>query len=504
MAIDKELLKKHKEVLDAARKYWVENVPTGLTDEEYDKLEKEAQKDGIEPRNVVTEGQKRTKNADYLTKVPKIRVKLGDSMKSTIQKIHDENQGKVYWNLKYDGSSTAWYFENGECVRVVTAGGDNLTGMGVDQTAKLSKYAPKVDPRIKCLHCEVLVSLDHEGVSRNRQKANGLINSTKEQLLDEIDELLNIRVFRYFSDYKIDNPIEFLRSIEMTKNSSGDIKFAPCQIFSTEELLSLDDKVLEGVETITNTGTFQFDGFVAYSSETGEVITAVKSDHGGVDELSEVVEMLWNNQVGKGKDGWSLNVKLDPPAEVKGSTIRKPSSGGVPTAIKKNITVGARVKVGLAGGTIPKVTEVVQGGNGDMCYPTCKCGYQMSEKNIFGSNLKCGNPDCEERYERMMKYLSTVSDPDNIDFNRFLVIDRFDFNKKLDPSDQLDLVNNLFLIVSSDELGPDHFKQMLESYIHPTGLQKKMLDLVSIPAYRAIKDTYFSRLTDNGDFSDFI
>ena len=111
MTIDKELLKKHKVVLDAARKYWVDNVPTGMTDEEYDRLEKEAQDDGIDPRNVVTEGQRRVKNEDYLTKVPKIRVKLGDSMKSMIQKIHDENHGEVYWNLKYDGSSTVWYFE---------------------------------------------------------------------------------------------------------------------------------------------------------------------------------------------------------------------------------------------------------------------------------------------------------------------------------------------------------------------------------------------------------
>lgn len=502
MTIDKELLKKHKVVLDAARKYWVDNVPTGMTDEEYDRLEKEAQDDGIDPRNVVTEGQRRVKNEDYLTKVPKIRVKLGDSMKSMIQKIHDENHGEVYWNLKYDGSSTVWYFEEGNCTRVVTAGGDNLSGMGVDQTSKFSKYAPKVDPRIKCLQCEALVSLDHKGVTRNRQKANGLVNS--KTMDDQIDELINIRAFRYFSDHKIDDPVKLIRSLDIVKNPSGDIKFAPCQIFSTEDLLSLGDDVLEGIQTVTDTGTFQFDGFVAYSSITGEVITAVKSDHGGVDELSEVVEMLWNNQVGKGKDGWSLNVKLDPPAEVKGSIIRKPSSGGVPTAIKKNITVGARVKVGLAGGTIPKVTEVIQGGNGDMQYPVCICGYQMSEKDIFASNLKCGNQDCEERYERMMKYLSTVDDPDDIDFNRFLVIDRFDFNKKLDPSDQLDLVNNLFLIVASDELGPDHFKQMLESYVHPTGLQKKMLDLVSAPAYRAIKDTYFSRLTDNGDSSDFI
>ena len=114
-----------------------------------------------------------------------------------------------------------------------------------------------------------------------------------------------------------------------------------------------------------------------------------------------------------------------------------------------------------------------------------------TEKDIFGSNLKCGNQDCEERYERMLEYLSTVEDARDIDFNRFLVIDRFDFNKKLDPSDHLDLVNNLFLIVGSDKLGPEEFKGMLSAFMNPTGLQKKMLDLVATPAYRAIEDTYF-------------
>lgn len=99
--------------------------------------------------------------------------------------------------------------------------------------------------------------------------------------------------------------------------------------------------------------------------------------------------------------------------------------------------------------------------------------------------------DNDREYDRMMKYLATVADAGNIDFNRLLVIDRLDFNKKLDASDHLDLINNLFLIISSDELGVDHFRQMIESYVNPTGLQKKMIALAAAPAYNALRDTYF-------------
>lgn len=509
--MDKELLKKHGVVLDSARKYYVENQPTGMTDEEYNKLEEDARRDGIDPRTIVLSSIRgeRAQNADYLSQVPKEQVT--GSMYEKLLEVFEEGDVLL---PKYDGSSLAVYFESGECTEIITAGGENRGGLGVVQTEKFKKWIPKVDPRIKCIQCEFLVDLKHGFGDKSRMKANGLMNSKDMQ--DEVDRYGTLRAFRIFGEFdpkdyweiffsipmSFDDPDPKFPSLEQAVKGvefTSDVKFAvgACgfsidkKFESTYESDIYDNKCPTGGYYGTPfRQQLLIDGWVIYGAD-GNVKKAYKFKDAGRGELSEVKRMLWNNQIGKGKDGWSLNVELDPPVEVRGALIRKPSSGGVPTALKKNITPGAKVTVILANSTIPKVSEVITPGNGDMQYPVCTCGYQMSESDIFGSNLKCGNPNCSERYDRMMKYLATVPDAGNIDFNRLLVIDRLDFNKKLDASDHLDLINNLFLIISSDELGVDHFRKMIESYVNPTGLQKKMIALASEPAYNALRDTYF-------------
>ena len=43
-----EILKKHEIALEAARKYWVLNQPTGMSDAYFNKLEAAAREDGLE------------------------------------------------------------------------------------------------------------------------------------------------------------------------------------------------------------------------------------------------------------------------------------------------------------------------------------------------------------------------------------------------------------------------------------------------------------------------
>ena len=55
----------------------------------------------------------------------------------------------------------------------------------------------------------------------------------------------------------------------------------------------------------------------------------------------------------------------------------------------------------------------------------------MSEKDIYGALLKCSNPDCSNRLTRMNEYLNTCSSIADVDLNKLLVIDRFDWSKKV-------------------------------------------------------------------------
>ena len=254
------------------------------------------------------------------------------------------------------------------------------------------------------------------------------------------------------------------------------------QAFTNEELLNIDPEIINGDELPTNTGKFNFDGFVAYDSK-GNLVTAIKSHDGGKQESTVIKCMRWNNQLPKGKDGWSLNVELNPPVEVKGSLVRKPSSGGVPRALRENITPGALVSVCLAGSTIPKVDKVFRPGNGDMQYPTCSCGYVMSDKDIFGSNLKCGNDNCNERLERMYEYLKGCESIDKVDYNRLFIIDRFDFNKKILDRSEFD--SKVINIISND-YGYESLRDLV-LILGLSKLQEKNLNLVVRPAYRALR-----------------
>lgn len=48
--------------------------------------------------------------------------------------------------------------------------------------------------------------------------------------------------------------------------------------------------------------------------------------------------------------------------------------------VKKKITPGAIVSIIMANSTIPMVGDSFTEGNGDFMWPTCSCGYNMSEK----------------------------------------------------------------------------------------------------------------------------
>jgi hypothetical protein len=189
--------------------------------------------------------------------------------------------------------------------------------------------------------------------------------------------------------------------------------------------------------------------------------------------MTTVKSIQWNNQVSKGKDSWSANVIVEP-IEIRGCTVKKPSAGSVDKLVKEKITPGAEVTLVLANSTIPMIGKTLKPGNGDYQWPTCSCGHVMSEKDVFGSLLKCSNPDCSERKDRMRKYLSTISSPSDLDLNKFLVIDRF----KWETTD-VDLVKLLDFVKNED---PDSYKEYLMSFMG-TALRKRNMEVVWKASY---------------------
>lgn len=496
--ISEDILVKHSRGLEAARNYWVLNLPTGLSDREFDFLEEQARLDGLELRDYVCSEIQgaRSENADYITKIPKKQVDIDmyEAIKDFTENYRQETGEDLFWIPKYDGSSLAGYYDTstGRCIKVITVGGSNLGGSGIDQTKKLCRYFPNLPGTGICaIQAECLVPLECGYGESSRQKANGLVNS--KFLDDQIDSLIAIRGFRYFIDpsYSGNKDIlglsykEVMDRIPKIYNMSGKCKFSMGYVNRFEDL---SPELVNKDVWKTDTGTYLVDGLVAYS-EKGVCIQALKYKDAGRREVAEVLGIKWNNQITKGKDSWSANALITP-VTVRGSKCTKPTVGSIKKMISTGLSKGAKVTIILANSTIPQVAEVLEQGNLDFEWPTCSCGHTMNPGDIFGALLKCGNPDCSERFFRMSGYLKVLKNLSDLDLDKLLVIDRF---KWADKCDLGVVIPGVWKIISENS-GPEALYDYLEGFMS-TALQKRNLGLVIKPAYKALCQRLSEMLT---------
>ena len=502
--ITEQSLEKWRILIDACKAYYIDSLPTGISDSEYDRLEKQAaQEDGFFVRDYIfqtyTKGSK-AKN-HYIDKIKKKKV-IGTTMLQALEDKQKEVGENLYFDLKYDGSSIAIYLdpERGVPKKIVTVGNLNLDNFGVDQTWKLMSFLPNRFPRgIVAIQCEALVDLSRfSGADPDtaRQKANGLVNSSKPEAQVEVNTLLTLRAYRYYLSDNIPMDSELLdetgclkdyKSVlslfEVVKSpGDGHILFAPADTWTLDELKAFPG-FTETEKTVTSTGEFLNDGWVAYD-KNGVCKGALKYQGAGSGTeaiKTKVLSIQWNSQVSKGKDSWSANVIIEP-VQIKGCTVKKPSAGSVGKLIKKNITPGAVVGIIMANSTIPMVGDVFSPGNGDYQWPTCSCGYTMSDKDVYGSLLKCGNPMCSERLDRMRSYIGTLRNIlGDLDLNKFLVIDRFKWEDTGINYQQL-----LGYVERLDESG---YHDYLLSFMS-TDLQRRNMELVWKASYIVLRETY--------------
>lgn len=487
--VPEEILLKHSRALEAARNYWVLHLPTGMLDEEFDLLEQKAREDGLELRDYVCQEIQgtRSENADYITKIPKKQIDsdMYEAIIAFTNEYRASTGEELYWIPKYDGSSLAAYYDTatGRCIRVVTVGGSNLGSSGIDQTKKLARYFPNLpNTGICAIQAECLVPLECGYGESSRQKANGLVNS--KFLDDQVDSLIAIRGFRYFLDPSHPKSMilanmsyrEVMSRIPVVYNMAGKCKFSMGFVNTVEELLP--DQVNKDIWK-TNTGTFLVDGLVAYS-QAGVCIQALKYKDAGRREIAEVLGIKWNNQISKGKDSWSANALITP-VTVRGSKCTKPTVGSIKKMLTTGLSKGAKVTIIMANSTIPQVSEVLEQGNLDFEWPTCSCGHTMDQNDIFGALLKCGNPNCSERYHRMLNYLRGLKELSDLNLDNLLVIDRFKWSEKAD----LEIVIPGVWNIISENRGSAALMEYLSPYT-TTALQKKNLQLVINPAYNAL------------------
>ena len=502
--MEARVLEKWKNLIDAAKSYWIENRPTGYSDAEFDLMEKRAiEEDEFYVRDYVfslLSGEK-VLNRD-IDKITKYKVNPKSTMLDAIWQTEKELGRKLYWDFKYDGSSIAIHLDpqTGRVLRLVSCGNLSINDYGHDRTTNLYQLVPsRFRKGIRTIQCEALIDLSRfkGNPDRARQSSNGLVNS--KYCEEDIFNLLTLRAYRYWADPSTSEGREIegqdyrdvLTSFPIIYKKFGDsgdnhITFAPADVWTSEELGKMSG-FTEGNSGVTTTGSFLRDGFVAYNDK-GVCQRALKYSGAGSESeriKSTVRSIQWNNQSSKGKDSWSANVIIDP-VKVRGCIVSKPSAGSVSKLIKNNITPGAEVSIIMANSTIPMVGDVIKPGNGNFMWPTCDCGYKLGPSDIFGSLLKCGNPKCSDRLDRMIKYLKSLKSIIDLDLNKYLVIDRFRWeNTEIDLGVLLGYVEKSNL--------PDFYKY-LDSFLN-TKLQKQNLVLVYQAGYRALRELYEQNTT---------
>lgn len=488
----KDILKKWSKLIDAAKSYYVDSLPTGLSDAEWDKMESQAIiEDNFRVRDYIWDKYFRHKKVDnhYITKFKKTKV-LGRMIEA--MEAYENTLGeKLYWTLKYDGTSIAVYLEpdTGDIKYIATCGNLNAENKGIDQTEKFRNFIPNLPKGLSAVQCEAVIDLRRlpkdYNPDRARQKANGLINALLETSRDEVNSFLVLVCYRYFTespdnmDYR-----DKLNSFPMMLSSEDNhIMFTKAQVWTLDELKKLPDTYIDSISKPTESGVFLSDGWVAYN-KNGVCVGGLKfagAGSGDDVQITTVNNIKWNSLSQRGKDSWTANVEIDP-IELNGSLIKKPSAGSVSKLVSKNITPGAKVSIILANSTIPMVGDVFSPGNGNFNWPKCECGYQLGSSDVYGSFLKCGNIYCTERIKRMTNYVNTLNNIVNeLDLNKLLAIDRVKWENI-----QIDISKLLGFVASKDI---DSYKKYLESFL-TTELQKKTLELVYRASFTVLKNKY--------------
>lgn len=360
-----------------------------ITDEEYDKLRvqyesetKLSVKDLVEWDDDISFQHKPLESLDKSAYMP-------NEIKETIK--NDLTGINLYTiNYKYDGGGIRAYYKNGLLYKVMSTPDEKF---GIDRTKSYFNLFPKrVNPEIESIQGEVVVDyLDYGQKARNQ--ANGLINSKWKQ--EDVENQALIRVYRLtFHNHK-DWDYEFhrkmldeLKNQVIVRNRGEEY----VKVFDVAESLDIDQIPSEPLVTSPSGDRIQVDGIVVY---TPEWIFGYKFYY-TESALVKVNKINWNY---RSENGTYAPVLEFDTVTLNDKEISRCSANGAPKLIASKMGVGSVVRVILAKMTIPKVIEVIEPSE-DYQFPKCECGYQLGEKDILGSSLKCGNLDvCSVRYE---------------------------------------------------------------------------------------------------------
>lgn len=415
-----------------------------------------------------------------------------EDMVKVITQLMDTNGEGCVAELKYDGSSIKGYYTpEGRLAKVL---GTPDEAYGIDRTKAFFDIFPKrVKPGIKTIRGEVLVDANKYG-KLARNKANGLTNS--KHMDDEVNREAFVRAYqlkywdnRPYDFEEVQKDLDELPKVTSVRDGKEVFVFDRAYKL-TKELIPTSDIV-----HLPNGEVVQADGVVLYTKQgvRGYKFYYTESD------ITTVEGIDWTFNSNNGSYAAVLMISQ---IELNGKNINRVSSNGVPNLVSLKFGIGSQIEVILANMTIPKVHKVLsQSTNYD--FPTCECGYKLSENDIFGSALKCQNPNCSTRLANKSEILKWVLHDRQIGgweglktyiecnpfwVMDFIAIDRYNPRNSFIGSSLFDVTGGVInSIENNDEQG---FKQKILSNFRFTDLSQSLFEIYYLAAFKALRNVY--------------
>lgn len=451
-----------------------------MSDIEYDSLVKDYESEGGSVKDLIEWEKGEKVENDLKIGLNKIAVSDNNLSRAVIDHRCKNGINDYYCNLKYDGCAIIGIYKDGKLKQVRSTPDEKY---GIIRTKAFWNLFPHEleDKSIVALQGEALVDYSAYG-QKARNKANGLVNSVN--MDSEVENEIFVRIYRvYFSD---EESFNFNRSLTALKSLPSIIRARQRQgvnhedtVFCAAEQFTAAECPTEALVS-TDSGNFQCDGVVMYSEQgpLGFKFYFTES------AITTVTKIEWCYQL---NGSYMPKVKFDR-VRLNDKNISQAASGGLPNLRAKKMGVGAKVRVILSKMTIPKIIEVLEPSE-DYQYPTCQCGYHLSEKDTFGSVIKCGNTECcSKNYNTWSKLVSSKLESfqkqfdtqDNIEsfrvnpytiLNIALQIDRWDAHKMKKVTLTGEIFSELLNIIDSEDI--NRFRDFITLRFRMSDLNKK-------------------------------
>jgi NAD-dependent DNA ligase len=413
-----------------------------------------------------------------------------------------------YFNYKYDGCSILGIYHNGRLKEVRSTPDE---AFGIVRTKAFINIFPECieDKEVIALQGEALVDYRAYG-QLARNKANGLVNSIYKD--NEVKNEIFVRIYKVYYKPEVEESLttaaRFYRQIRtldhlprITKvrtrlNEQGTMQEFDDVVFSSAYRFNHTNPPSTPLVTEQTTGChFQVDGIVAYTEEETLAMKFYFTEYA----ITTVTNIAWNIQ---GNGGWAPKVQFEP-VVLNDKNISQAASGGAPNMLSMKFGIGAKIKVILANMTIPKIIEVLEPSE-NYNWPTCDCRYQISEKDIFGSSVKCQSHHCERRTKQWLTnlddYYNTLvqegkSQGNHKEFlkdhifdciNLSINIDRWNAEGKLNRNDYTEQLVKDELIRVIESNNPEEFKTFITRYFYLSGLQQANMEANYGPGFEAL------------------